>query len=205
MLCEGLHKAESLLMEEAREAQLLDGIGLSLHGSCGEIVGMGVASSSGKTDLNRDTMCLVYAMCSQFHVLYREKHARFAPPLIALSAREKEVLTWAAEGKSKGCIATILSLSEDTVKTYMQRIFVKLGVNSMQLAVVKAIALGLIHPNIPHAFQPRSECPPSGRHYKRIVSGHKCALKGMPIFIKVSSIQGAYQDERTRDIHRKYA
>lgn len=79
-LKQGLQKDESVLMEEAREAQLLDGIGLSLHGHCGEIVGMGVASSSGGADLDRDTLCLVYAMCSQFHIIYRQKEAKFALP-----------------------------------------------------------------------------------------------------------------------------
>lgn len=151
-LTQGLRKDENTLMEEAREAKLLDGIGLSLHGYCGEIVGMGVASSAGGADLDKDTVCMVYAMCSQFHIIYREKEAKFAPPVIGLSAREREVLTWTAEGKSRSCIGEILAISDETVHTYMKRIFVKLGVNSIQLAVVKALALGLIQPAVPQRF-----------------------------------------------------
>ncbi len=156
-LKKGLQQDENILMEEAKEAKLLDGIGLSLRGQYGEIVGMGVASSSGGADLDKDTVCMVYALCSQFHITYREKQARYAPVVIELSHREKEVLTWTAEGKSKSAIAEILAISDETVKTYINRIFYKLGVNSIQLAVVKALALGLISPAVPQKFYVHEE------------------------------------------------
>ncbi len=146
----GLEKSEHILMEEAREAKLLDGIGISLHGACGEIVGMGVASSSGRTDiLNPNMISLVYALCSQFHIAYRKMEEKLSP-IIRLSQREKEVLTWIAAGKSKSVVADILNISDDSVKTYVSRIFTKLQVNSIQLAVVKAIAMGLITPDLCH-------------------------------------------------------
>lgn len=148
----GLERDEYVLMEEARDAKLLDGIGLSLHGTCGQIVGMGVASSAGGVDADKNMLSLVYALCSQFHIFYQEKEAKAQPTLIHLSRREKEVLTWAAEGKSKTAIGDILHISDDTVKTYVNRIYSKLGVNSIQLAVVKAVMLGLIHPNVPHRY-----------------------------------------------------
>jgi DNA-binding CsgD family transcriptional regulator len=143
-------------MDEAREARLLDGIGLSLHGGLGEIVGMGIASSSGGADLDLDTMSLVYALCSQFHVIYRRMEAAQAPAIVQLSPREREVLTWTAEGKSRTAIGEILHISDQTVKTYMNRIFAKLEVNSIQLAVVKAIALGLIAPAFTHVRPSRA-------------------------------------------------
>lgn len=146
----GLKKDETLLMDEAKEAKLLDGIGISLHGACGEIVGMGVASSSGRTDIfNPDMISIVYALCSQFHIIYRKMKEK-SLPIIQLSQREKEVLTWIAAGKSKSVVADILNISDDSVKTYVNRIFSKLEVNSVQLAVVKAIAMGLITPDLCH-------------------------------------------------------
>lgn len=148
----GLERDEYVLMEEAREAKLLDGIGLSLHGACGQIVGMGVASSAGGVQADKNTLGLVYALCSQFHVFYQEKEAKTTPAIVQLSRREREVLTWAAEGKSKTTIGEILHISDDTVKTYINRIYAKLGVNTIQLAVLKAVMLGLIHPNIPHKY-----------------------------------------------------
>lgn len=152
----GLSREELTLMHEAREARLLDGIGLSLHGGLGEIVGMGVASSSGGADLDVDTMSLVYALCSQFHIVYRRMETTLAPAIIQLSAREREVLTWTAEGKSRTAIGEILHISDQTVKTYMNRIFAKLEVNSIQLAVVKAIAFGLIAPAFTHVRPARA-------------------------------------------------
>ncbi len=148
----GIERDEHILMEEAREAKLLDGIGLSLHGTCGQIVGMGVASSAGGTMADKNTLGLVYALCSQFHIFYQEKERKLHTEVIHLSRREKEVLTWAAEGKSKTSIGEILNISDDTVKTYINRIYLKLGVNSIQLAVIKAVMLGLIHPNVPHKY-----------------------------------------------------
>lgn len=150
----GLENDEHTLMEEAREAKLLDGIGLSLHGSCGQIVGMGIASSMGGADIDKNSVSLVYALCSQFHIFYQEKEAKYKAPIIQLSAREREVLTWTAEGKSRTAIGDILQISDDTVKTYMNRIYQKLQVNSIQLAVVKAVMLGLIHPAIPQKYLP---------------------------------------------------
>ncbi|MEZ5692018.1 MAG: LuxR family transcriptional regulator [Rickettsiales bacterium] len=152
----GLDKDEHVLMEEAREAKLLDGIGISLHGAYGEIVGMGVASSSGQVDLDRNTVSLVYSLCTQFHVLYRNMEEK-SSPIIQLSKREKEVMNWAASGKSRGVIADILNISDETVKTYIERIFIKLQVSSIQMAVVKAISLGLITPDLCHNHKILSE------------------------------------------------
>jgi DNA-binding CsgD family transcriptional regulator len=151
-LKQGLQRDEFILMEEAREAKLLDGIGLSLHGTCGEIVGMGVASSSGGADLDKDTVSLVYALCSQFHIVFRQKEEK-SVPIIQLSKREKEVLSWAAEGKSRAVIGEILNIGDGTVKTYIERIFAKLEVNTMNMAVVKAISMGLITPRIHHRYK----------------------------------------------------
>lgn len=155
-LKKGLEKDEHILMEEAKEAKLLDGIGISLHGACGEIVGMGVASSSGGVDLARDMVNLVFALCSQFHITYRDRAAK-SPTIIKFSKREKEVLTWIAAGKSKAVIGDILNISDETVKTYVERIFSKLQVNSIQIAVVKAISLGLITPDLCHKYSRLSE------------------------------------------------
>jgi two-component system nitrate/nitrite response regulator NarL len=48
----------------------------------------------------------------------------------ALTARELQVVQWAAKGKTNKAIATELGLSEHTVKNYLFRAFEKLGVSS---------------------------------------------------------------------------
>jgi DNA-binding CsgD family transcriptional regulator len=61
-----------------------------------------------------------------------------------LTSREIEVLEWAANGKTSGEIASILSLSDHTINTYMNSAMRKLDcVNRTQL-VAKALRLRLI-------------------------------------------------------------
>lgn len=61
-----------------------------------------------------------------------------------LSERELEVLQWMARGKSSTDIGTILGISPETVRTYSQRIYLKLKTSDRVGAVVKAVKLGLV-------------------------------------------------------------
>jgi len=81
---------------------------------------------------------------------------RFLPPPVArtlasrmpdsdLSAREREVLSLLASGKSNKEIATLLSITEATVKCHVSAILLRLNVNDRTEAVVTALHRGLIH------------------------------------------------------------
>lgn len=61
-----------------------------------------------------------------------------------LSAREREVLALLVAGASNKAIAAKLTLSENTVKTHLSRIFAKLDVQSRAEAVAAALTRGLI-------------------------------------------------------------
>jgi len=61
-----------------------------------------------------------------------------------LTAREAEVLTLVAEGRSNRDIGRALFLSEATVKSHLVHIFAKLGVGSRTAAVARARELGAI-------------------------------------------------------------
>jgi len=61
-----------------------------------------------------------------------------------LSDREREVLSWAARGKSALDTADIMKLSEETVKTHVRNALKKLDANNKTHGVTKAIYLGLI-------------------------------------------------------------
>lgn len=63
---------------------------------------------------------------------------------ISLSARELEVLTLVADGKSNADVAAELFLGETTVKTHLVHIFDKLGVGSRTAAVNAARQSGLL-------------------------------------------------------------
>lgn len=62
----------------------------------------------------------------------------------ALSEREVEILKLIAQGTSNKIIATSLNIGESTVKTHIQSIFNKLGVNDRTEAVTEAIKKGII-------------------------------------------------------------
>ena len=64
---------------------------------------------------------------------------------IRLSPRELEILHWAARGKSKLDMATIIGISRATVDTYMRRVFHKFGTNDRTVACIRAHELGFIH------------------------------------------------------------
>lgn len=61
-----------------------------------------------------------------------------------LSDRERQVLTLVAGGATNRHIATALTVSEATVKTYLTRIFTKLNVDDRTAAVTTALAQRLI-------------------------------------------------------------
>jgi len=65
-------------------------------------------------------------------------------PSELLSARELEVLSLIAEGKSNQEIATQLYLSLNTVKRHAYNIYAKLSVNKRTQAVSRGRLLGLI-------------------------------------------------------------
>lgn len=65
-------------------------------------------------------------------------------PRTALSAREVEVLSLAAEGRTNRDIAATLFLTEATVKSHMGHVFTKLDVTSRTAAVAEARHRGII-------------------------------------------------------------
>jgi len=69
---------------------------------------------------------------------------RVRRPETALSARELEVLSLVAAGRSNEQVAKELFLSRATVKTHLAHVFTKLGVDSRTAAVARAAELGLL-------------------------------------------------------------
>ena len=63
---------------------------------------------------------------------------------IILSAREREALQWAAEGKGDWEIGEVMNISEHGADKHMRSIRVKLGVINRTQAVAEAIRRGLI-------------------------------------------------------------
>jgi DNA-binding NarL/FixJ family response regulator len=64
-----------------------------------------------------------------------------AAPLqqLGLTPRAAETLLWVAQGKTNPDIATILGITESTIKKHVQEIFEKLGVETRGAATVRAL------------------------------------------------------------------
>lgn len=66
------------------------------------------------------------------------------PPLAALTDRERDVMAWAARGKTMRETAAILNISDETAESHVRHVLDKLDASNKTHAVVKCIALGLI-------------------------------------------------------------
>ncbi|MCS5497426.1 response regulator transcription factor [Cnuibacter physcomitrellae] len=77
-------------------------------------------------------------------VLDQIRQRRTAPAAVTLSPREREILVAAAAGRSAPEIARAMHLSTSTVKTYLRRLYEKLGVGSRGAAIAEAMRLGLL-------------------------------------------------------------
>jgi len=58
---------------------------------------------------------------------------------LGLTPRAAEALLWLAQGKTNSDIATILGITESTIKKYVQEMFDKLGVETRGAAAVRAL------------------------------------------------------------------
>jgi DNA-binding CsgD family transcriptional regulator len=142
-----LHRDQKAVMDEGREAGLKDGIAVPLHGPHGEVMGVGMASSTGGVDAEHH-LPLINLLTQHFHFAYTSlAHPELLlPPKSVLTARETEILTWVAAGKGDGVIADILGISEHGVDFHMRNIRNKLNADSRVTAVVKALRHGIINP-----------------------------------------------------------
>jgi DNA-binding CsgD family transcriptional regulator len=69
-------------------------------------------------------------------LVLQESHAE-----VELTAREREVLSWVARGKTNAEIARLLWLSPSTVRKHLENVYAKLGVNSRTAAVARFLGL----------------------------------------------------------------
>jgi DNA-binding NarL/FixJ family response regulator len=71
---------------------------------------------------------------------FKPDFSSFEPLLpLGLTPRAAETLLWLCQGKTNPDIATILGISESTIKKHVQEIFEKLGVETRGAAAVRAL------------------------------------------------------------------
>lgn len=73
---------------------------------------------------------------------FKPNFSSFEPLLkLGLTPRVAEVLLWVAQGKTNSDIATILGISESTVKKHLLEIFQNLGVETRSAATLRALEI----------------------------------------------------------------
>jgi DNA-binding CsgD family transcriptional regulator len=147
---------QQLVLDEAHEAGLKNGISVPLHGPSARVAVVSFASRFRDAD---PQTCLGHfnALASLFHAAFTAivhgaeldapsiaPSSELDAPSITLSQRERDCLNWTAQGKSSWDIGMILAISENTVNFHVKNAMRKLDSTSRIVAVLKAVRLGLI-------------------------------------------------------------
>ena len=135
-------------MKARNKMGMLGGVGIPLQSVDPTLIGISITNDRAIPPSDNKTLSQLFAASNQFQ-LQRARilntAQEFELPHISLTPREREMLEWAAQGKSNGVIASILGISEKTVEFHMKSIFTKLDVSSRTTAVLKAVHMHLIN------------------------------------------------------------
>ena len=133
------------VMGEAREFGLRDGYCVPINGNSGWQAAISFASDR-PLDLSRRQLAAAHLIAVTAHGRIRMLLGGDASPSVRLTAREREVLTWAAAGKSAWETSCILGSSERTVIAHLENIRRKLNAANTTQAVAIALQAGDLQP-----------------------------------------------------------
>ena len=142
-----LTEGQQKFMAEANEAGLTHGICVPLHGPFGDTFAMSLASDY-RGVAPRVVIDKLHVITAQFHTAFMRMIVEdpVAKPVVKLTPRETECLTWSSRGKSSWDIGMILGISENTVNFHIKNAMKKLDCSTRILAIVKVIRMGIIIP-----------------------------------------------------------
>lgn len=143
-----LNAKQRQVFAEAADSQLRHGLSVPLHGPWGRVAVISFASPHAD-GLSAADFRHFYLLAHQFHAVMEDLGATALPPEAAtsLSMRERDCLSWTAQGKSSWDISVILGISQNTVNFHLKNALRKLRANSRMVAALKAVRLGLIDPS----------------------------------------------------------
>jgi DNA-binding CsgD family transcriptional regulator len=138
----------SALKESARQLGLRSGLTIPLYSRHGPGL-LSLAGTRAEPMIRENVELLGQAQL--FAIYLHEAAARLIErkqpiqhPRCKLTSRERECLSWVAEGKSSWEISRIISCSERTVNFHVGNVIQKLNVANRSQAAAKALAVGLI-------------------------------------------------------------
>ncbi|MDA7787866.1 LuxR family transcriptional regulator [Sphingomonadaceae bacterium] len=141
---EPLTEPQQRFANAMREYGLEHGFGLPIFGPSGRHAYASFDFGIPLSEVPEEKQAIIKAVARTGHLRICEllEVSRNTP---SLSERETEVLHWIASGKSNTDIGTILNISPETVRTYTQRIYDKLGTRDRTGAAITGLKLGLLH------------------------------------------------------------
>lgn len=131
------------IMQEARSFGLAEGFCVPMHLEGGALGGVSFSGQSLRLDprARRELHMLAFYAYSRLRAIQLD---RPRPGPKAITAREAEVLTWVASGKTAAEIAEITGLSQRTVNQHCENAQKRMGTNNRLHTVVEAIRHKLI-------------------------------------------------------------
>lgn len=136
--------AAQKIMNESAEFGLNKGFSTSLITLDGQAVGFSLAGRKFEIDPNMRGVLTLIASYAIGRAIALQQESSDQKKKITLSAREREALQWAAEGKADWEIGAVMKISEHGADKHMRAARVKLGAINRTQAVAEAIRRGLI-------------------------------------------------------------
>ena len=143
LACPDYTKAQRQIVYEASEFGMHAGFVVPLVGSGTRSAIIEIAGANKELGSREKAALRLAAMCTHSRLQAIRKPPKH--PLPPLSKREREVLQWAAIGKSDREIGEILSISEKTANAHIENVKRKYSVSSRIHAVVKGMNCRAIH------------------------------------------------------------
>jgi LuxR family transcriptional regulator, quorum-sensing system regulator BjaR1 len=129
---------------EAREFHLVQGFSGAMQTLDGQIIGFTFAGRHFESDPDRRGVLTLIASYAIGRAIALHQESPEQAKEIRLSAREREALQWAAEGKNDWEIGEIMKISEHGADKHMRSARLKLGAINRTQAVAEAIRRGFI-------------------------------------------------------------
>ena len=140
------------VFDEAGDFGLKNGFTVPIHGPSGGLAALSLSGTLPRKEFEQiwrhyyDDLTLVAV--HTHHAMLRNSDSDESYEPIHLTDREQECLLWTSRGKTSWEIGQILKISENTILFHLNRCMRKLRVFSKHHAVVKAIMLGIIIPDV---------------------------------------------------------
>lgn len=140
-----ISKRQGTFLHMAEDAGLRDGVSVPIHGAGGRVAIISFAASEPGTASSAQK-CRLEVLALQFHIAFSDlsNNGPVASEIVTVSHRERDCLSWTAEGKSSWDIGAILNISENTVNFHIKNAMRKFHTTSRTVAVIRAIRQGII-------------------------------------------------------------